>query len=76
MTRYYMQNETNAAQAVLLAEHEIKGGDYKKAEKIVSGLRGVTPEDVLRVTSKYMRNINFIVIGDPAKIDEALFTSY
>lgn len=75
-TLYYRQNESNAAQAGLLAAHEIKGGGYIMAENIVNNLKKVTPEDVLRVASKYMRNFNFIVIGDPSKIDEALFTKY
>lgn len=75
-TRYYMQNETNASQAALLAAHEIKGNGYKNAGNIVTGLKEVTPDDVLRVTGKYMRNFNFIVIGDSSKIDETLFTSY
>ena len=75
-TRYYMQNETNAAQAALLAALEIKGGGYRKVENLVNGLKEIKPEDVLRVTSKYMRNFNFIVIGDSSKIDETLFTSY
>ena len=75
-TRYYKRNETNAAQASLLAEHEIKGRGYKMVENIVNDLKKVTPEDVLRVSSKYMRNFNFIVIGDSPEIDEALFTNY
>lgn len=74
-TRYYTQNETNAAQATLLASHEIKGGGYRNAENIVNDLKKVTPDDVLRVTGKYMRNFNFVVLGDPSKIDADLFTS-
>ena len=34
---------------------------------------GVTPEDVQRVSKKYMTNIRFIVLGDPAAINRQMF---
>jgi predicted Zn-dependent peptidase len=37
-------------------------------------LRAVTPEDVQRVAQKYMRNIRFVVLGDPKSVDTKLFT--
>jgi predicted Zn-dependent peptidase len=35
----------------------------------------VTPEQVMAVAQKYINNIQFVVIGDPAKIDQKLFTT-
>jgi predicted Zn-dependent peptidase len=41
----------------------------------VSGkLRAVTPADVQRVSQKYMRNIRFVVLGNPQQIDKNVFT--
>jgi len=37
-------------------------------------LRAVTPADVQRVSQKYMKNIRFVVLGNPAKIDKNVFT--
>jgi len=36
-------------------------------------LRGVTPQDVRRVANTYMRNFQFIVLGNPQKIDKQIF---
>jgi len=33
----------------------------------------VTPADVQRVSQKYMRNIRFVVLGNPAQIDKNVF---
>jgi predicted Zn-dependent peptidase len=38
-------------------------------------MKKVTPEDVERVAQTYIRDIQFAVLGDPAKIDRKLFTS-
>jgi hypothetical protein len=34
----------------------------------------VTPADIQRVSQKYMRNIRFVVLGDPKSIDTKIFT--
>jgi predicted Zn-dependent peptidase len=36
-------------------------------------LRAVTPADVQRVARKYMRNIRFVVLGDPKAVDTSIF---
>jgi len=36
-------------------------------------LRAVTPADVQRVAQKYMRNIRFVVLGNPQQIDKNVF---
>jgi predicted Zn-dependent peptidase len=38
-------------------------------------MRAVTPADVQRVATKYLKNARFVVVGDPKKIDRALFQS-
>jgi predicted Zn-dependent peptidase len=37
-------------------------------------LRAVTPAEVQLVAQKYMRNIRFVVLGNPSQIDKNVFT--
>lgn len=74
LTRYYMGQETNAAQVGELAQYELIGGGWRNSINIIERLRAVTPEDVQRVSQKYMRNIRFVVLGNPASIDKNIFT--
>jgi predicted Zn-dependent peptidase len=75
LTTYYLSQETNAAQAANLAEYELIGGGWRRTFEMLSHLRAVTPADVQRVAQKYMRNLRFVVLGDPRRIDKAVFMS-
>ena len=74
LTRYYLGQETNAAQAGELAQYELNGGSWKNSFEVIERLRSVTPEDVQRVSQKYMRNIRFVVLGNPRSVDTGVFT--
>jgi len=50
------------------------GGGWRNSVSFLEKLRGVTPADVQRVSQKYMRNIRFVVLGNPAQIDKSVFT--
>lgn len=75
LTNYYLGQETNAAQAGNLAEWELIGGGWRNSFETIAKLRAVTPDDVQRVAQKYMRNIRFVVLGNPAQIDKNVFTA-
>ena len=75
LTRYYLGEETNAAQAGELAQSELIGGGWRNAFVYLDRLRAVTPEDVQRVARKYMRNLRFVVVGDPKSVDKSVFTA-
>jgi zinc protease len=75
LTSYYLENETNAAQAAFLARFELAGLGWRASEKFVKNRQKVAPEQVRHAAQKYMNNFQFVVIGDPAKIDQKLFTS-
>jgi zinc protease len=75
LTSYYLSQETNAAQGANLAEYELIGGGWRRAFDMLSHLRAVSPADVQRAAQKYMRNIRFVVLGDPQRIDKSVFTS-
>jgi len=72
-TSYYLENETNLAQANFLARFELAGLGWKESEKFVKNRKKVAPEQVMEAALKYMNNLQFVVIGDPAKIDERIF---
>jgi zinc protease len=75
LTTYYLGQETNAAQAGELAMYELIGGGWQNSTKYIERLRAVTPADVQRVAKTYMRNIRFVVIGNPEQIDRKIFTN-
>jgi zinc protease len=74
LTTYYMGQETNAAQAGELAQYELIGGGWHNSVDFIERIKAVTPADVQRVAQKYMRNIRFVVLGDPKSIDTNVFT--
>jgi len=69
ITEYFLDNETNAAQADFLARSQLYGGDYREADRFVEELKRVTPEDVQRVARKYMKGFRFAYVGDPSKLN-------
>ena len=75
LTRYYMGQETNAAQAGELAMYELIGGGWRNSVDLLARIRAVTPADVQRVARAYMRNLRFVVIGDPKRVDRNVFTT-
>jgi zinc protease len=76
LTEYFLDNETNGAQADFLARSQLYRGDYREAEKFVDELRNVTPEAVRRVAQKYMKGIRFAYVGDPAKLKRELISRF
>ena len=74
LTTYYLGQETNAAQAGELAQYELIGGGWRNSVDFLEKLEAVTPEDVQRVSQKYMKNIRFVVLGNPRSIDAGVFT--
>jgi zinc protease len=76
LTEYFLDNETNGAQADFLARSQLYRGDYREADKFVAELRSVTPEAVRRVAQRYMRGIRFAYVGDPAKLQRDLISRF
>jgi zinc protease len=74
LTTYYLGQETNAAQASDLATYELIGGGWRNAFNFLDRIKAVTPEDIRRVSQKYMKNIKFVVLGNPAYVNREIFT--
>lgn len=73
LTSHYLEQETNAAQAATLARYELIGGGWRNSFDFLEGVRGVTADDVMAVTKKYIGNIRFAFVGDPSAADRSIF---
>jgi zinc protease len=73
LTTYYLGQETNAAQAGELAQYELIGSGWRNSVDFLEKLEAVTPADIQRVSQKYMRNIRFVVLGNPKSVDTGVF---
>jgi len=73
LTNYYLRQETNAAQAGELARYELLGGGWRNSFEFLNKIREVKPEDIRTVANKYMKNLRFVVIGNPAAVNKSVF---
>ena len=73
LTTYYIKLETNAAQAGELAQYELLGGGWRNSLNFLERINKVTPAEVQAAANKYMTNLQFVVVGDPAHVDKSIF---
>jgi zinc protease len=73
---YFLDNETNADQADMLARAALYQGDYRRADQFVDDLRAVTPEDIRQAAVRYIRNIRWAFIGDAMRVDRRAFERF
>jgi len=71
-TETLMAEQTNAGQASQLAMHEIVGKGFQWAEKRIELIGEVSPTEIQRVMNKYIKDINFCMLGDTTKGREML----
>jgi zinc protease len=76
ITEYFLKNETNADQANQLARAQLYQGDWHHAVQFADELRQVTPDDVHRVLRTYIKNVRFVYVGDPSKLDPTVLTGF
>lgn len=68
---YFLDNETNADQANMLARAQLYQGDYRAAGRFVDDLRAVTPADIRNAARTYMTKVRWAYVGDPARVTPA-----
>lgn len=73
LTTYFLRQETNAAQVAELARFELIGGGWRNSLSFLDKMREVKPQDVKAVAQKYMKNLRFVVIGNPTAINREIF---
>lgn len=71
IVNYFLDNETNADQANMLARAELYQGDFREAGRFVERLRSVTPSDIQRAARTYMRDLRWAYVGDTARVTPA-----
>jgi len=76
ITEYFLNNETNAAQADFLARAQLYQGDWQRGREFTNRLRAVSPRDVQRVMQQYFRGIHFAFVGDPARLPDAALRGF
>ncbi|MCU0633360.1 MAG: insulinase family protein [Gemmatimonadaceae bacterium] len=76
IVEYYLDNETNAEQADLLARAELYEGDYRKAAAFTETLRSITPQDIQRVAREYMKNVRWAYVGNPGRVTPRAFAQF
>lgn len=64
ITQYYLANETNAAQAEAIARSTLFGGDPRATTRERTAIEHVSAGDVYHVARTYMRNVQFVFVGD------------
>jgi zinc protease len=75
LTGYLEEHETPEGQAATLGDALLYGGDWHLARTLPDRVRAVTAEDIQAFARKYLGHMQAAVVGDPSKIDAALFTS-
>jgi zinc protease len=73
LTTYFIKQETNASQVAELARYELIGGGWRNSLVFLDKIREVKAKDVQTVANKYMKNIRFVVIGNPSAINKNIF---
>ncbi len=73
LTTYFMKQETNAAQVAELAQYELMGGGWRNSQGFLDRMRKVKPADIQAVANKYMKNLRFVVVGNPDDVDRSVF---
>lgn len=74
LTAFYYRQETNSAQAASIVANEVLFNNWRRALTIKTDLNYVTVDAVNKAFSKYMNNITWAYMGDPAKVDSRLYS--
>jgi predicted Zn-dependent peptidase len=73
LSGFLMRAESTDGQADILAHAQIFGGDFKLARGFPDKVRAVTAVDVQSFAKKSIGHLQTFVLGDPSKLDPALF---
>jgi zinc protease len=75
-TSHTLSQETNLRQADALARNEIYWGDYRRGDAEFEAFRHVTAGQVQAAARYYMRNIQFVYLGNAAYLDQSLIEGF
>jgi zinc protease len=75
LTGFIAANETTDGQAARLTRAHVLGGDWRLVRTLPERMRAVSAEQVEEFARRYIVHLQTVVLGDPEKIDQALFSS-
>jgi zinc protease len=67
ITEYYGLNEGNDDQADFLARFELLRGDWRASARYMQEIRSVQGIDIRRAARQYMKNIQYVYVGDGSR---------
>lgn len=70
-TQFFLENETNTEQADFIAKSFLFEGDIRAVGRFEQELRSVTPEDIQRVAQRWIRDVQWVYVGDSTKVPRA-----
>lgn len=74
-TQWLMSQTLNEALASQLVTWELIGGGRLQADAFLSAMEAVTPADIARTLERWVRNVQFAVVGDD-RLDPGMFTRW
>jgi zinc protease len=74
LTGYLVRHQTPDGRAGALGEAYLYAGDWHLARTLPDKVRAVTAADIQAFARTYLGHLQAAVVGDPAKVDGALFT--
>jgi zinc protease len=76
VTNYYGENESNAGQADFLARHELLHGDWRRAGSYMADLKRVQGYQIRAAARRYIRNIQYVYIGNLQRMPQRELTKF
>lgn len=74
VTRYHLEHESILDQLEQLAMWELVGEGWEKADQYLQEIPAVKPGHIQTVMRRYVRNLHFGVVGNPALVPRQLVT--
>ncbi len=71
LTQFFLENETNTEQADFLTKSFLYEGDIRAVGRFEQQLRAVTPEDIQRVAQRWIRDVQWVYVGDSSKVPKS-----
>jgi zinc protease len=75
LTDYLSAHETPLYQVASFVDAQAYGNDWRIARNVPDKVRAIGAADIQAYAKKYFVHMQAAVVGDPSKIDSALFTS-
>ncbi len=73
---FYGKNMTSGAQADFIGKTQLLRGDYRRASREMEDLRNVSMGAMRTMIEKYVKDIQFVYLGDTTRVRRSAFTDF